>query len=106
MGVEYDAIGGIGIEVSDELIQSAIDNGLFTIEDYQIDSYECLEKFGESIGEAGSCWTGETEFYLFVKGYTLGDINKNAPAFVKRLGDFGTVVEVDDLQLVYEVLAS
>ncbi len=44
MGVDYDGVGGIGIELTEEMIEYAIDHEVFTEEEWDDDRDYCLSK--------------------------------------------------------------
>ena len=43
MGIDYDGVGGIGIELTEELVQRFIAAEYFTEEEWQDDYEDCLE---------------------------------------------------------------
>jgi len=78
MGVSYNAIGGIGVLLDENIISALIKDGNFTEEEWGEDNNSCLEELEVEYEEAGSYgYGGEKRFYLLVKGKTLEDVNKN-----------------------------
>ena len=105
MGVDYDGVGGIGIELAEEMIEYAIEHGVFTEEAWDYDSGECLDQLaGFYYSHAGSSYSGDTFFYLFVPGSILGEINEKAPRFVEKVKEyFGVDIAVDDLKVISDI---
>ena len=106
MGVDYDAVCGIGVEVNDEIVDKFIENNIFDRGDWEEDPGYCLEKTNLGYGAAGSYYSGEVCYYLFVDGVNLAGINKNAPAFVDSLSKLGISIDVDDLIMIEDILVS
>ena len=105
MGVDYDGVGGIGIELTEEMIEYAIDHEVFTEEEWDGDRDYCLSK-GEGFvySVAGSAWSGDICHYLFVPAATLGSINEKAPIFVEKVKEyFGVDIAVDDLKVIEDI---
>lgn len=105
MGVDYDGVGGIGIKLTDEMIEYAIDKGVFTEEEWDDDPCECLFDLDcVNFASAGNSYAGEHEFYLSVPGLTLKDINTNAFSFVEKVKEyFGVDITVDDLKVISDI---
>ena len=105
MGVDYDGVGGIGIELTEEMVERAIDKGVFTEDAWDYDPGECLDQLGGFYySHAGSSYGGDTFFYLFVPGPTLGEINEKAPRFVSKIKEyFGVNIDVDDLKVISDI---
>ena len=101
MGIDYSGIGGVGIGFTDELVEKAIEKGIFTNEEWDEDSYGCVEKVDILFHQAGNSYTGEFRYYFMVDGNTLGDINRNALGFVKQIQEkFGVTLVIDDLKVI------
>jgi hypothetical protein len=100
MGIDYDSIGGIGIELTGERIDLIIKKGLFTEDEWIEDSYECAEKIGLTYGVGGDGYSGDITYYLLVEGNKLKDIYENAEKFVERLNEIGIEMLVDDLEVI------
>lgn len=103
MGVDYDGVGGIGVEFAGEFAELAIKNNIFTEEEWDEDQHECLEKIGMPFQQAGNSYSGEEIWYLFVEGNTLGEINANADRLIHRLANFGVAMAVDDLKVIEDI---
>lgn len=105
MGVDYDGVGGIGVEVDDEIIDACIKNGVFTKEDYDDDA-DCLSNLDLTYGTAGSYYSGNVTHYLFVDGATFSDIKKNIGGFIDKLKSIGVEKTEDDIKVISEMLVS
>lgn len=105
MGVDYSGVGGIGIELTDEMVEYAIDKGVFTEEEWDDDWDYCLSKMdGFVYSTAGSEYSGDICHYLFVPATTLGKINEYAPIFVEKVREyFGVDIAVDDLKVISDI---
>lgn len=106
MGVDYDGVGGIGTPFTDDMVQRAIDLGVFTKEEWEDDATECMEKIRESYSIAGNYYSGDISYYLFVRGDTLKEVNDNAPGFVERVSRFAPGLTVDALKVISDILIS
>ncbi len=108
MGIDYRGVGGIGIEVTEEMIDSAIWK---KYPDFDEDSnYE--EKLENLLSEssleyatAGNAYSGETGFYLLVPGSTLGEVQENVPVFLEGiLQIFDLKKDPVDLEVISDLL--
>lgn len=106
MGIDYDGVGGIGIELTDNMIQTAIKKGIFTQEMWKEDQDHCLDILGFTYSDAGNYYSGDIKTYLFVDGNNLGEINKNALDFIEKLKQFDIIYSVDDIELIEDVRIS
>lgn len=106
MGVDYDGVGGIGIEVTDERIKCLVERGEFTQEQWDADPYDCLENFGVVFSAAGSEYSGNTWFYWFVVGKTLLEVHANAKSFLDNMNMKGVQCEMPDLLVISEMYVS
>lgn len=100
MGIDYDSIGGIGIELTYERVDLIIKKGLFTEDEWDSDSYECVEGIGLSYGLGGNSYSGDETYYLLVEGKNLRDINGNAAKFIKRLDEVGIKMSIGELEVI------
>lgn len=83
MGVDYNAVGGIGIQVSDELVAEAIALELFTAEDWSEDPQGCLESLDIPYEVAGDgCYGGDDRFYFTINAYKYKDVNNSKDNFL------------------------
>lgn len=100
MGVDYSSVGGIGVEVTDKMIQKFINAGLFTDEEFSVDPHGCLEEVELEYSVGGSAYSGDETFYLLVPGVTLKDINDNVIQFISRLSDLEIKINVNSLKVI------
>jgi len=100
MGVDYSPVGGIGIEMTDEILG---------VLQKQVDLYECkdslLDELELSYSQAGSGnYTGaENTYYIMVDGDTLMEINKNAKVLSDKLKSFGIEIEAEDFDVIQDL---
>lgn len=108
MGIDYRGVGGIGIEVTEEMIDEAIEA---KYPDFDEDSnYE--EKLNNLLfnspleySTAGNAYSGEMMFYLLVPGSTLGEIQENIPVFLEGiLQVFKLKKDPADLEVISDLL--
>lgn len=105
MGVDYNAVGGIGIEVSNELVAEAIALELFTAESWSEDPQSCLESLGIPYEVAGDgCYGGDDRFYFIIGAYTYRDVNNNKDSFLHIINStFKTKYTDDDLVVISDL---
>lgn len=111
MGISYDGVGGIGIELTEELIEKFISKGYFTEDEWDEDYYECLETIGEkldiSYSTAGNFYSErDITRYLFVDGDNLKEILENYPSFIEKLKTVGIELSIEDLELISDYSVS
>ena len=104
MSIDYSSVGGIGI-CFDEVYPYVVEKGLFSEDDWEDDHEDCLDKSGLSYAYAGSAYSGDESIYLIVDGDTLGEVFKNAPAFIAKLHEVGMDISSDDLEVISKVYA-
>ncbi len=109
MGVDYDGVGGVGIELTSDRITALVKSGVFTQDDWDDDPHECLLALCKRIGpvvysEAGDyVYGGSRRMYLFVEGRNLVDLNMNESAFRQRLAVVGINLELSDLMVIEDL---
>ncbi len=101
MSVGYDAVGGIGIEVTPD-IRNKLCSAYNNLED---DMVEILEATDFTYSEAGDgSYTGDDNtFYIMVEGKTLGDIIENAKKVSKSLSEFGISISDKDFVVIEDI---
>lgn len=106
MGVDYDGVGGIGIEIDEDMQEKLRDlveeRGL----EVDRDEYftEILEEIGIEYCEAGSgSYGGDERYYFLVKGETFNDVKKNIPDFIKDMEKIGIKITEDDLLVISDL---
>lgn len=103
MGVDYDGVGGVGIRMTEAVIDKFISAGLFTEDEWHDDPEGCCETVKLPYATYGSAYSGQETRVLLVDGKTFGDIKRNAPAFVERLKALGLdALTEDDLEVIAE----
>lgn len=87
MGVDYNGVGGIGIRLKSEMVNTAIEKSMFTEEDWEEDPIASVEVFGILYAQAGSAYSGKEWFYLFVDGNNLEEVNANSKDFLNKINN-------------------
>lgn len=106
MGVDYDGIGGMGIEITDEMVEVLIASGKLTKEEWDEDPHSCLDDIGITFCEAGSyCYGGDRRMYWLVDGDNLDEVNANATEFIANLGKLGIILSTKDLVVIQDIHA-
>tara|TARA_R110000744_G_scaffold281118_2_gene393060 strand:- start:154 stop:498 length:345 start_codon:yes stop_codon:yes gene_type:complete len=111
MGVDYSGIGGIGIELTDDM-KEMISDKYYSVNniDEDDDDYEniyfseILDDSGLEYSEAGSeGYGGEGRYYLLVDGNTLLEVQNNTDEFIKNLKNVGIEITIEDLQVISDL---
>lgn len=104
MSTEYIGVGGIGVKLTQEMINYAIDNEIFTNDDWDDDPFICLSKLNIkelNFKPAGNCFTGKIYFYILVKGETFIELIDNYPLFIEKIKEyFGVDIDISDLIVI------
>ena len=103
MGIDYDGVGGIGIEVTDKIINKLIEKKVFTSEEWEDDECGCIESVGMLYQQAGNSYSGDETYYWLVEGANLTEINANAPKFIEKLAKLGIIITLDDLMVISDM---
>jgi len=104
MGVDHDGVGGIGVEITSEMVAQLIENGKFSEDDWDDDAYSCLDELGIEYQKAGAGdYGGQDRWYWMTPGKTLAEINQNAPDFITRLQSIGINISVDELRVIEDL---
>ncbi len=104
MGVDYDAISGIGIEITEEMEKLIIKDSEWTEAEWEEDRGDCMEAYRIKITQAGSCYSGYFRYYMIVGGGNIKEINNNSFSFIKDLKDIGINISQIDLKLISDIL--
>ena len=114
MGVDYEAVGGVGIAITEDMIQYAIKQGVITQDEWEGCSwYDCVENISKKyttldFQEGGdSAYSGNTpDIYVVINGCgTLGEANLGASKFCEHLeAVFGVVKKPEDLQIILDYI--
>lgn len=105
MGVDYNAVGGIGVEFNNKLRRKAIELGYFTEEEWIEDPCSCVESLEIMYEQAGDgCYGGEDYWYFLVDGINLTQINKNKESFLNMINSkFNVEYKEEDLKVISEI---
>ena len=104
MGVDYDPICGVGVEINFKIIHQLIANDHFTEEEWEDEADDCLSRLGIPYSKAGTTYSGgKTTMYSKVPGKTLQAVWDNAPAFIKKFADLGVELTLDDLIIIEDL---
>lgn len=106
MDMQVKGIGGVGIEVTDEMFGKMIDADWFGDDiEPSDDPDECLERAAKIIGcrlEVGgdSVNEGVSRYYLLVDSDTLFGCVEKSAEFLGKLNDIGINVTSKDLKII------
>lgn len=105
MGVDYNAVGGIGVEFNDDLQYKAIELEYFTEEEWDEDPTGCVESLKISYESAGDGSYGGTDYWYFiVDGNNLKEVNNNKESFLNMINSkFNVEYTEEDLKVISEL---
>ena len=104
MGIDHNGVGGIGIELTEEIRNKLIENKLFTQDEWDEDKYGCLEEINLIYSVAGDgSYGGKDIYYLLVKGDNLKEILENEEVFRNHLKTFGIQLTQGDLSVISDL---
>ena len=104
MGVDHNGVGGIGIELTEEIRNKLIEKGLFTQDEWDEDEYGCLETINLPYSVAGDGnYGGDDRYYLLVHGDNLEEIIKNEQEFRNHLQRLGIQLDQKDLIVISDL---
>lgn len=104
MGVDYNSVGGVGIEISEQMVKTMIDNGVLTEDEWDDDPWDCSEKIGLKYESAGVF--NYENHYFFIDGCTLAEINSNVGKFKNKLYEIGLKIEDEDIKIISDIYVS
>ncbi len=100
MGIDYNGVGGIGIEFSYDIVEKCIESNIFTGEDWEDDYDECFSKLGLLYHTAGNLMCDEGIQYVFVEGNNLKEIIENSKSFIEKFKKIGVDLSLEDLLVI------
>jgi hypothetical protein len=105
MGIDYSAVGGIGVQLTKERIQKLIGANVFSQKEWEADYGLCLKKlkFPYSLAGDGSYTGEEHRYYLHIPGHNLNEINDNKEEFCKQFQDWNILLEDEDLAVLSDI---
>ncbi len=104
MGVDYNAVGGIGIRFNEDLQMKAIELEYFTGEEWDEDMYSCVDYLDIPYKVAGDTYNAEYDFYFLVEGNNLKEIVENSESFLQELNKkFNVEYTQEDLEVISEL---
>lgn len=105
MGVDYDAVCGIGVEITTEIVERMIWDKKFTQADWDDSCSACLDTVGIPYHTAGDgCYGGTDRYYWTVEGSNLQELNDNACAFINKVSRYCGPLTLADLRLITDIL--
>lgn len=102
MTVEYNPVTGLGIAITEEIVEKLLFCGIFT-EDEWNNADECLDKIGILYAQAGNALIGDERFYWIIPGTKLNDIIINTSKFIEDLNKIGIIITTDDVILIEDI---
>jgi hypothetical protein len=104
MGVDYNAVGGIGIRFNEDLQMKAIELEYFTEEEWDEGMYSCVESLGIMYHTAGNSYYSEYDFYFLVNGKNLKEVIDNSLPFLDKINKkFNVEYTQEDLEVISEL---
>lgn len=103
MGIDFSASGGIGVRFTESYAQKAIEKGIFTQDEWDSDTYECLEKLGLLFSVYNTGYDTDNYFVLVIDCENLKEAIEKEAAFRQRILDvLGVELGLSDLEIVIE----
>jgi hypothetical protein len=107
MSIGYNAVGGIGIKVTSEIIQALINKDVFTQSDYDEYGNECLEGLGLKFEVSGNMYTDEIQYYFILEGNDLEELIANYVPFRKKFNELTDItLNPQDFKIFSELYIS
>jgi len=103
MFFDYSPVGGVGIQLTKEMVERLISNGKFSEDDWEDDPDGCIDELGMSYQTAGNSYSDETYHYLLVEGSTLMEINENVDDFVSELSKNGITISKEEIHVIRDL---
>ena len=100
MGVDYSAVGGIGVKVTPKMLKV-----LRARDTENEDDYDILDSLGLRFEVGGSgAYTGKKDnYYLMADGNNLGQVIKGADKLHKKLKELGIDIPVDKFEVIEDL---
>lgn len=101
MGVDYTNVSGVGIILTDEMVDKFIEHGGFTREEYEEDDVWELEQLGFKVQQGN--WTGDELIYLTVEGKTFVEVTNHVSNFIQKLQSYEIRIDREDLLVLNDI---
>lgn len=103
MGIDFSASGGIGVRFNEMYAQKAIEKGIFTQDEWNSDTYECLEKLGLTFSVYNTGYDTDCDFILVMDCKNLREAIEKEAGFRQKIFDtLGVKLKTSDLEIVIE----
>jgi hypothetical protein len=102
MGVDYNGVGGIGLEVTNEIKKKLVvanDGDFCGCMDTLLDDLEFEYREAGDGNYSGE----ENTYYIMVEGENLREIIENSEPFIERLSNMGIIVTFDNLKVIEDL---
>jgi hypothetical protein len=103
MGVDYSAVGGIGIRVN-KYINKIIESGAFTQEEWNEDCEYCLDSISIKYRIYGNTLSSKCHYAWMVTGKNLEEVISSAAPFIASFANIGVHLNLTDLEVIEESL--
>jgi hypothetical protein len=104
MGVDVKSIAGIGLKLTDEMLEKIRNSKDIPIELWEYDpAWELNEELGFNVEIAGSSCTGDIYYYLFLEGEILQDFRDNIVDVISKLKECDIHVDDNDFKLIRDI---
>jgi len=102
MSIDYSPVGGIGLEVTDEIRKKLV---VANKGDFDGDMNSLLSDLEFNYEEAGDgSYSGDDNiFYIMVDGDTLTEVNKNVKKLIKKLSSMKIEVDIDSFKIISDL---
>lgn len=102
MGVDYDGVGGVGVEITEEMKRKLVVANEGAFDGYMDELLSDLElEYKE--GGSGSYTGKENTFYLMVEGDTLEEVYNNSKGFISKLSEMNIDIKLGDIVVIEDL---